>query len=108
LIFSPVLRVTVLEQGYLVNPVWPLESTSETKLDVIFFEGNVGRRKHLSCKDTWVQRGVQRGKPVIWWPRDWLPKDFKGEIRVLLLEYSISEAGVEGVVDELQRVLVFR
>ncbi|KAG0586827.1 hypothetical protein KC19_2G120600 [Ceratodon purpureus] len=89
--------------GYLVNPVWPLESTPETSLDVIFFEGNVGRRKYLSCKDTWVQRG----KPDVWWPRDWLPKDFKGDIRVLLLEYSISEAGVEGVVEELQRLLVF-
>lgn len=77
---------------------------SDTKLDVIFFEGNVGRRKYLSCKDTWVQRD----KPDVWWPRDWLPKDFQGDIRVLLLEYSISEAGVEGVVDELQRLLVFR
>lgn len=87
-----------------MNPVWPLESTSNPILDVIFFEGNVGRSKYLSCKDTWVQRG----KPDVCWPRDWLPKDFKGGIRVLLLEYSISEAGVKGVVDELQSLLVFR
>ncbi|KAG0586806.1 hypothetical protein KC19_2G119000 [Ceratodon purpureus] len=89
--------------GYLVNPVWPLQHTTDSKLDLIFFEGNVGRRRYLSCKDTWVQRG----KPDVWWPQDWLQKDFKGDIRVLLLEYSISEAGVEGVVEELQRLLVF-
>lgn len=71
---------------------------------MIFFEGNVGRRKDLSCKDTWVQRG----KPNVMWPGDWLPKDLGVDIRVLLLEYSISEAGVEGVLDELHRLLVFR
>ena len=91
--------------GYLVNPVGTQSDTaSDTKLDVIFFEGNVGERKYLSCKDTWVQRG----KPEVWWPRDWLSKDFKGDIRVLLLEYSISESGVKDVVDDLQRLLVFR
>ena len=77
---------------------------SSSKLDVIFFEGNVGTRKDMSCKDTWVQRG----KPNVWWPRDWLPKDLGGDIRVLLLEYSISDEGIEGVLDQLQRLLVFR
>jgi serine/threonine protein kinase len=107
---------------YMVNEVGAPEtgaSTSNT-LDVIFFDGNVGERKFLSCKDTWVQRG----KPNVWWPRDWLFKDFKGEIRVLVLQYDISEKekgvegkgvekkgvekkGVENVVHELQRFLVF-
>ena len=58
----------------------------------------------MSCKDTWVQRG----KPDVWWPRDWLPKDLGDDIRVLLLEYSISDDGVEAVVQRLQMLLVFR
>ncbi|KAG0612981.1 hypothetical protein M758_6G067300 [Ceratodon purpureus] len=90
--------------GYLVNQMGPPNlDISSSKLDVIFFEGNVGTRKDMSCKDTWVQRG----KPNVWWPRDWLPKDLGGDIRVLLLEYSISDEGIEGVLDQLQRLLVF-
>ena len=93
-----------------MNQVWPLvdpldpSKPNVAKVDVIFFEGNVGRRKDMSCKDTWVQRG----KPNVWWPRDWLPQDLGGDIRVLLLEYSISDDGVEGILDQLQRLLVFR
>lgn len=101
----PVPFVVVLEQGYIVNQMGPPNlDTSNSKLDVIFFEGNVGRRKDFSCKDTWVQRN----KPSVWWPRDWLPLDVEGDIRVLLLEYSISDDGVEGVLDQLQSFLVFR
>lgn len=92
-------------QGRLVNEVWPLSRDSpDSKLDVIFFEGNVGRRKRLSCLDTWVQRG----KPNVQWPREWLPKDLGVDIRVLVLEYAISDRGVEGVSDELQTFLLFR
>ena len=92
-------------QAYLVNQMGsPNLDASDSKLDVIFFKRNVGRRKDMSYEDTWVQRD----KPNVWWPRDWLPKDLGGEIRVLLLKYSISDDGVEGVLDQLQRLLVFR
>jgi hypothetical protein len=43
-----------------VNQVWPLENSfarESTKLNIIFFEGNVGERKFMSFKDTWMQRG---------------------------------------------------
>ncbi|KAG0612962.1 hypothetical protein M758_6G066100 [Ceratodon purpureus] len=90
--------------GYLVSQVWSPTKSDASKMDVLFFEGNVGKMKDMSCKETWVQRD----KPNVWWPRDWLPKDLGGDIRVLLLEYSISDDGVDGVLEQLETLLVFR
>ncbi|KAG0612980.1 hypothetical protein M758_6G067200 [Ceratodon purpureus] len=91
--------------GCLVNKVWPPDKvTSNLKLDVIFFEGNVGGRRTLSCRDTWLQRD----RPKVFWPRDWLPEDVHNErIRVLVLEYCISETGLEGLVSDIKKSLIF-
>ena len=91
-------------QGYLVNRVWPREKNAKWNLDVIFFEGNVGGRQGLSCRDTWLQRYV----PRVCWPRDWLPEDIKTDIRVLMLEYCISDKGIAGLVNDIKKHLIFR
>jgi len=97
-------------QNFTVNQVWPPENSTENigsdtpGIDVIFFEGNVGGRCTFSCRDTWLQRK----NPHTWWPQDWLRHDVKGNIRVLVLEYSISDVGLEGVVENLKANLIFR
>jgi hypothetical protein len=91
-------------QGNLTNRVWPRERVSNWKLDVIFFEGNVGARKSLSCRDTWLQRN----EPKVFWPRDWLPQDVHKDIRVLVLEYCISGKWTEGLLTDIKKSLIFR
>ena len=91
-----------------MNQVWPLENSfacESTKLNIIFFEGNVGERKFMSFKDTWMQRG----NSGVCWPKDWLPVDLGNDIRVLLLKYRISDySRLEGIVIDLQERLIFR
>jgi len=87
-------------QCHMVNQVWPPEHLSfpdDNNLDIIFFEGNVMR----DCADTWIQRH----KPGVCWPRDWLPQHLGRGIRVFLLNYRIAD-GFASVVDDLQRRLV--
>lgn len=91
-----------MEQLHIVNQVWPLEHfpfPKDNNLDIIFFEGNV----MIDCADTWIQRG----KPGVCWPRDWLPQDLGESIRVFLLNYRIAD-GFGHVVENLQKHLVSR
>lgn len=91
-----------VEQCHMVNQVWPPEHLSfpdDNNLDIIFFEGNVMR----DCADTWIQRR----KPGVCWPRDWLPQHLGRGIRVFLLNYRIAD-GFGHVVENLQKHLVSR
>lgn len=58
----------------------------------------------MSCRDTWILRY----NPKVFWPQHWLPEDVHEDIRVLVLEYSISEKGLEGLVSDIKKSLVFR
>ncbi|XP_024362516.1 uncharacterized protein [Physcomitrium patens] len=89
----------------LVNRVWPEASALDWELDVLFFEGNVGSRSQLSCRDTWLQRN----QPNVFWPQEWLPKDVKRNIRVSVLDYTISweTNGLKELIEDMKDYWLF-
>lgn len=96
----------VYAQDGLVNRVWPEASALDWELDVLFFEGNVGSRSQLSCRDTWLQRN----QPNVFWPQEWLPKDVKRNIRVSVLDYTISweTNGLKELIEDMKDYWLFR
>ena len=73
-----------------MHQLFPLDGdTCEAHVDVVFFHGLQQRPGDQSWKTSWVQRG----KPGVCWPQEWLPGDLDKRVRVLSLEYDAQIRG---------------